>query len=68
MDKNLLPIWVWLFGFVVIFIGNSGIGPNGGDAFMMLGVMILALGWLVGAWVTYRLSDTTGESPISIPF
>jgi len=68
MDKNLLPIWVWFFGFVVMFIGNSGTGPNGGDAFVVLGLMILALGWLVGAWVTYQLSDTTGESPISIEY
>ncbi len=59
---------MWFFGFVVMFIGNSGIGPNAGDAFVILGLMILALGWLVGAWVTYRLSDTTGESPISIEY
>jgi len=52
----------------MISTGENGSGPNGGDTFLILGLMILALGWLVGAWVTYQLSDTTGESPISIEY
>jgi len=68
MDTKLLPIWVFFFGLVVIFIGNSGSGPNGGDAFVVFGIMIQTLGWILGAWVTYQLSDTIGESPISIEY
>ena len=68
MDTKFLPIFVWVFGLFVTIRGDAGSGPNGGDTFMILGMMIQTLGWILGAWVTYQLSDTTGDSPISIEY